>query len=52
MRLTEKELVLFKNTLQASKAYRNTSTPLNARVWEDWMETTLTKINNELEAQP
>ena len=52
MRLTEKELLLFKNTLLSRKSFRNTSTPLSARVWEGWMETTLTKINNELEAQP
>ena len=52
MRLTEKELSLFKGTLLARKAYRHQTLPLNARVWEDWMETTLTKINNELEAQP
>ena len=52
MRFTERELLLFKNTLLARRAYRNTDIPLNARVWDDWMETTLTKINNELEAQP
>ena len=52
MRLTEKELILFKNTLLSRKSFRNTSTPLSAVVWESWMDTTLTKINNELEAQP
>ena len=49
MRLTQKELVFIRNNLSARRAYRRTEAPLNPMVWEPWMETLLTKVNDELE---
>lgn len=51
MRLTEKELKLFRNTLLARRAYRDSDIPLGARIWEDWMEGTLAKLTDELYPQ-
>ena len=43
MRLTHKELLFIHNVLAAKRVYR---TP---PVWEPWMESLLTKIDDELE---
>ena len=48
MKLTENELRLFRNTLLARRAYRNTAIPLGAKPWEDWMQGTLDKLTDEL----
>ena len=49
MRLTLKELELVRNHLLAKKAYRNQTLPCSAVVWEPYMETLLTKIDDELQ---
>jgi len=51
MRLTEKELKMFRNILLARRAYRDTEVPLGARIWEPWMEGTLAKLTDELYPQ-
>ena len=51
MRLTEKELKMFRNTLLARRIYRDTEVPLGARIWEPWMEGTLSKLTDELYPQ-
>ena len=51
MRLTEKELKLFRNNLLAKRALRDTETPLGAVIWESWMQGTLTKLTDELYPQ-
>ena len=49
MRLTIKEMVLIRNYLRSRKAYENTNVPLSATIWEPYMNTLLTKIEDELE---
>lgn len=49
MRLTQQELELVRNHLLAKKAYRDTAVPGGAVVWEPFMQTLLTKINDELQ---
>ena len=51
MRLTTNELRLFRNTLLAKQALRDTELPFGARVWEDWMQGTLNKLTDELYPQ-
>jgi hypothetical protein len=51
MRLTEKELKLFRNNLLAKRAYRNTEVPFGDCIWEPWMEGTLAKLTDELYPQ-
>jgi len=49
MRFSKKELELMRNQLEAKKAYRYTTLPCSAVIWEPYMETLLTKLNDELE---
>ena len=49
MKLSIKEMVLIRNFLRARKAYANTEVPLGAQVYEPYMETLLTKLEDELE---
>ena len=51
MKLTTNELKLFRQYLLAKRAYRPTQVPLGTRVWEDWMEGTLSKLTDELYPQ-
>ena len=51
MRLTKNELKMFRNILLARRAYRDSDIPLGARIWEPWMEGTLTKLTDELYPQ-
>jgi hypothetical protein len=48
MKLTYKELCLFRGVLRARRMYRGMKLPLSAVVWEDWMEESLEKIEEEL----
>jgi len=48
MKLTEKELTLFRNYMLSKRAYANTDIPLGYRVWETWMNGTLQKLEDEL----
>ncbi len=47
MRLTKRELTFIRNNLLAKRAYRCSPHPA-VRVWEDWMEGLLQKIEDEL----
>lgn len=49
MRLTEKELILFRNNLLATRSLRHADT--STLLWEPWMEHTLRKITDELYPQ-
>ena len=49
MRLSQKELKFIKNMLDAKRAYRYSTLPCTATVWEPFMETLHTKITDELE---
>jgi len=49
MRLTKNELSYIKHTLIAKKAYRHTSLPCRATIWEPWMESFLQKVTDELD---
>ncbi|AGA17882.1 hypothetical protein P60_gp20 [Synechococcus phage P60] len=51
MRLTAKELTLFRNHLLAKRAYANADIPLGYKVWEPWMKGTLQKLEDELYPQ-
>ena len=48
MKLTTNELQLFRQCILAKRAYRNTDIPLKPRVWEEWMQSTLDKLTDEL----
>lgn len=48
MRLTKRELTFIRNNLLAKRAYRCSPHPAAVRVWEDWMEGFLQKIEDEL----
>lgn len=50
MRLSSKEMVLIRNYLKSREMFKDTDVPCNATVWEPYMQTLLTKINDELEA--
>ncbi len=50
MKLSFREMVLIRNYLRSRKAYENVNVPLSAVIWEPYMQTLLTKINDELEA--
>lgn len=47
MRLTKRELIFIRNHILAKRAYRCSPPPAN-RIWEDWMEGFLQKIEDEL----
>lgn len=47
MRLTERELIFIRNNLLAKRAYRCFPHPV-AKIWEDWMDGFLQKIEDEL----
>ena len=49
MKLSNKELKYIQNTLLSKKAYRHTSIPCLATVWEPWMEAFLQKVTDELD---
>ena len=48
MKLTTNELKLFRQYLLAKRAYRSTEIPFGAKVWEPWMDGTLSKLTDEL----
>ena len=48
MKLTTNELRLFRNSILAKRAFRDTELPQGARLWEDWMQSTLDKLTDEL----
>lgn len=50
MRLSYKEMVLIRNYLKSREMFKDTDVPCNATIWEPYMQTLLTKINDELEA--
>ena len=51
MNLTHNELLLFRNYLISKRAYRDTQIPFGAKVWEDWMHGTISKLEDELYPQ-
>lgn len=50
MRLSFKEMVLIRNYLKSREMFKDTDVPCNTTIWEPYMQTLLTKINDELEA--
>nr|AKH48868.1 phage terminase large subunit [uncultured marine virus] len=51
MRLTEEELIMFRNNLLSKRSFKGQQLPCGAQIWEDWMEGTLNKITDELYPQ-
>lgn len=49
MRFSKNELELMRNLLKAKQAYRYTTLPCSAVIWEPYMDTLLQKITDELE---
>ena len=48
MKLTTNELQLFRQCILAKRAFRNTDIPLKPHIWEEWMQSTLDKLTDEL----
>jgi|11BtaG_2_1085332.scaffolds.fasta_scaffold00962_11 hypothetical protein len=48
MRLTEKELFWVRNNLLSERSFRDQQLPCNAVIWEDWKDSFLKKITDEL----
>jgi hypothetical protein len=48
MKLTDREIALFRNTLLARKMYEHTTEVLGYNPWQPWMQSTLDKLNDEL----
>ena len=49
MRLSHKELRYVRNNLLSNRGFKGQQLPLSAVVWEDWMESFLKKITDELD---